>query len=256
MKKERIINFGRLVTIAEHFLYDALVSSVMRFYLLLLVLIVLFSSFAAQLAVIEQDAFRLALSSAMVRLLAVAVVIVQGCASLNEESRNGQLELTVALDVSRSQYIVGRALGAGLFAILLALLAVLALGWWSPGSQLALWGLGLACELVVMATFTLFVAVTFTSLATGVLLSLAFYLLSRFIEAFVLMAGADGGDTSSSVLVWISWLVPNFGRYSQSSWLIYGDAALALLIPVVVESIVICALLLLATLVDFHRREI
>jgi len=237
-------------------LSDAIFSTVSRIYLLLLLAVVLLSGFVAQLAVIEQDAFRLALSAGLVRLLAVAVVTVQGCASFIEETRNGQTELTLALNLSRGHYLAGRALGGVIYAGFLALLAMLAVGWWSPWSQVALWGVGLACELVVMSLFALFVATTFASLAASVLLAMAFYLLSRFIEAFVLMTSAIDTGGLSSAVVWISWLVPNFSRYNQSSWLIYADGDVIQLMPVIAESLLVGALLLLATLIDFHRREI
>ncbi len=111
-----------------------------------------------------------------------------------------------------------------------------------------------------MALFALFVSVTFSSLAAGVLLAMAFYLLSRFIEAFVLMTTVAGAGSFGAVLVWISWLVPNFGRYNQSSWLVYSDSGwsqiLPLLGPVLTETGVIGALLLVAAMVGFYRREI
>ncbi|RLA17283.1 MAG: hypothetical protein DRQ60_02405 [Gammaproteobacteria bacterium] len=224
--------------------------------MLLLLVVMMLGGFIAQLAVIEQDAFRLALSAGLVRLLAVAVVTVQGCASLNDEIRNGQVELTLALNLSRSHYLVGRALGGAIYAIFLALFAMLVVCWWAPWSQVMFWGLGLACELIVMALFALFVAVTFTSLAASLLVSVAFYLLSRFIEPFVLMTTAVGAGSYSSIVVWISWLVPNFSRYNQSSWLVYADGDVTQLVPVMAESFLVCGVLLLAALVDFHRREV
>lgn len=244
----------RIIIIAGHFLHDAVVSTLTRVYLLLLLLVMLGGGFVAELALIEQDAFRLGLSAALVRLLAVAVVVVQGSAGFSEESSNGQVELTLALDLSRGQYLLGRALGSGGYAVVLVLLALLAVGWWSPWEQLVLWASGLFMELLVMALFTLFVVVTFSSLATGIILSMAFYLLSRSIEAFVLMTTSAGGVGAG--LVWISWLIPNFNRYNQSSWLIYADGSPAQLLPIIGEALLVCLLLLLAALVDFHRREI
>ncbi len=117
----------RVLTIARHFLVDALRASVTRIYLLLLAMAVIAGGFVAQLAVIEQDVFRLSLVSAVIRLLAVAVVTVQGCASFSDQARHGQLELTLSLNMSRGHYLVGRALGGGFYALLLALLATLAL---------------------------------------------------------------------------------------------------------------------------------
>ena len=246
----------RIIIIAGHFLHDAVVSTLTRVYLLLLLLVMMGGGFVAELALIEQDAFRLGLSAALVRLLAVAVVVVQGSASFSEESSNGQVELTLALDLSRGQYLLGRALGSGGYAVVLVLLALLAVGWWSPWEQLVLWAIGLFMELLVMALFTLFVVVTFSSLATGIILSMAFYLLSRSIEAFVLMTTSVAAGGVGAGLVWISWLIPNFNRYNQSSWLIYADGSPAQLLPIIGEALLVCLLLLLAALVDFHRREI
>ncbi|MEL0083300.1 MAG: hypothetical protein VW985_09720 [Gammaproteobacteria bacterium] len=246
------------ITIAAHLLPDAVFSTVSRVFLLLIVVAVVFAGFMAQLAIIEQEAFRLTLIATLVRLSAVVVVIVQVCASFYDDAGNGQLEQTLSLNLTRGQYLTGRALGGAGYALFLSLLAMIAVGGWSPWPQTAFWALGLYCELLVMALFALFVMVTLSNLAVALLVAAAFYLLSRFIEGFVLMASVASSSAAgiNEILLGLSWLVPNFSRYNLSSWLVYGDVSLTQLGPVVGESLLVAALLLAAALVDFHRREL
>ena len=79
-----------------------MVGTLMRAYWLMLLLVMGVGWFAAELAVIEQNAFRLAVTAALLRPLAVMVVILQICTGFNEAVRVGQLQLVLSLNLSRN----------------------------------------------------------------------------------------------------------------------------------------------------------
>ena len=247
---------NRTLVIAQQTFQDGMAGLLMRAYLLLILLVVVLSWFAAELAIIEPNAFRLAITVALVRPLTAVVVILQICGGFNEAARTGQLQLVLSMDLSRSQYLTGRMIGGAGFAGLVAVATIFAVAPWSGWEATLIWATSLFFEMLLMSLFTLFVAVTFSSLGAAVLLSLSFYLLCRFIEPFVLMASASDTGLVSGFLVGLSWLLPNFGRYSQSSWLVYGDGNIGILSALLFEVLVVGSVLYLAALIDFNRREI
>ena len=247
---------NRTSTIGWHCLLDALAGTLTRVYFLMGLVVMLVAWFTAELAVIEQNAFRLAVTAALIRPLAVMVVILQICNGFNESVRAGQLQLLLSMDLSRSQYLVGRMIGGIGFASCIAVATIIAVVPWCTWDAAFLWIAALFFELAVMSLFALFVAVTFSSLGAAVLLSLSFYLLCRFIESFVLIASSTNSGMALEWLFGLSWLLPNFGRYSQSSWLIYGDGSWAVLQPLFFETLMVGAILFVAAMIDFSRREI
>ena len=247
---------NRTLVIARHCIEDALVGTLMRAYCLMVLLVMGVGWFAAELAVIEQNAFRLAVTAALLRPLAVLVVILQICTGFNEAVRVGQLQLVLSLNLSRNQYLLARVISGSCVAGLIAAIAIVSVAPWSGWEAGLLWVSGLFLELLLMSLFALFVVVTFGNLGAAVLVSLAFYLLCRFIESFVLMATASSTGAVMDLLTGLSWLMPNFGRFSQSSWLIYGDGSLLKLQPLLIETMTVGGVLVLAAMIDFSRREI
>ena len=75
--------------------------------------------------------------------------------------------------------------------MLVAALASAALAWLAPHPGLALWGVSLACELLLVVALTLFCALTFAQVMPAVSFVAAFYLLARMIGAIRLIAGSD-----------------------------------------------------------------
>ena len=65
----------------------------------------------------------------------------------------------------------------------------LALAWLAPLSGVALWGMSLACELMLVSALTLFCIITFVQIMPAVSFVLGFYLLARSIAAVKLLSG-------------------------------------------------------------------
>jgi len=158
---------NRTLAIALHSIEDALVGTLMRAYCLLLLLVMGVGWFAAELAVIEQNAFRLAVTAALLRPLAVMVVILQVCTGFNEAVRVGQLQLVLSLNLSRNQYLLGRVISGSCIAGLIAGVAIVSVAPWSGWDAGLLWVSSFFLELLLMSLFALFVVVTFGSLGAG-----------------------------------------------------------------------------------------
>jgi len=99
--------------------------------------------------------------------------------------------------------------------------------------------------------------------AAAVLAVGGFYLLSRAIDAIVLLGhgplvdpAAPTGAIATHVVETIAWFLPALGRHAQSAWLV-GDTAppMATVLGQLGSAAVYLVLLAAVGLIDFARRE-
>ena len=217
------------------------------------------SAFVAELALTEGARVRVLTFAALARpgmvlLLALAVLNAQA-RELNERG----LELLLSLDLRRADYVLGKALGYGLAGLVLATVA--GLGAWlagaGPASALA-WSTALACELILVAAFSLFCAVSLGQLTASAAAVAGFYVLARAAaELRLLSHSAAAGDPLRTALGWLAdglaLLLPRLDLYARTDWLL--DPAAAPLAWVLLQTVIYLAVLLAATLHDFYRKS-
>lgn len=234
-------------------------------WLLLLTLACAFaaSQLAAELAITEGSRFRAALLAGGVRFSWVFVLAVHVIGSLTRELNERGFEVALALEVDRSTWVIGKLAGFLLPALVSALLlfplfALLA----SPGGAAA-WCLTLAFELAIVVAAALLFTLNLASMPAAALLTAGFYLLARAIDALVLIASsspllAPGAwrDVAQLVVGALAWLLPELGRFAQASWLTGELPAAPTLALMGVQCAACVALLCVAALVDFHRRDL
>jgi hypothetical protein len=162
----------------------------------------------------------------------------------------------------RSSYFFGKLAGYAAVALALALISSLPLVLFAPAPQVTLWGLSLACELLIVTAFALFCVLSLTQVISALAAVAGFYLLSRSISALQIMAANPLSDVLSSgqqlvnfVIDAIAFLLPGLDRMTQTGWLIYSAPTPAETMGLLAQTAVYVLLLCGATLFDLQRKN-
>jgi hypothetical protein len=120
--------------------------------------LLLASLFVQQVAIAESARVQTGFLAASVRLAMVFLLCLHVASSMAREFNDKGIELTLSLALPRAGYFFGKLLGFGAAAVLVAELACAALAWVAPHPGLVLWGVSLACELLLVVALTLLCA--------------------------------------------------------------------------------------------------
>ena len=221
------------------------------------------SLFVNQIAITESGRLQWSFYASGLRLAAVLTLAAYITSSMVRELNEKGLEMVLALDLPRTAYVAGKLLAFLGVGAAMAVLAALPLALARPVDAVAVWTLSLVCELAIVAAFAVFCIVSFTQVVPALLLIVAFYLLARTIDALRLMSESAildelGGARSLFEYAFdaIALLLPAFDRFTQTEWIAAGSVGAAALAPIVMQTLVYILLLLGASLIDFHRREL
>jgi ABC-type transport system involved in multi-copper enzyme maturation permease subunit len=221
------------------------------------------SLFVRQIAITESERLQWSFYASGVRLGAVLTLALYITSSMVREFNEKGLEMVLALDLSRGFYVAGKVAAFLALGVFLALAAAFPLAWVRPLEVVTLWFASLACELAIIGVFATFCVVSFQQVVPSVLLTAAFYLLARTIDALRLMSESAvldqlGGTRALFEYAFegIALLLPAFDRFTATEWVADAHIDDGLLLPIAVQTLVYVLLLFGATLVDFSRREL
>jgi hypothetical protein len=219
------------------------------------------AAFLSQLALTESIALQAAILAALLRACAVFLVAAQVASSLLREMSDKGLEQMLSLPLSRSTQYLGRLAGfAGCGVALAVAFSITLLPWAAPGA-VALWGLSLALETVLVAAAMLFFTMTLAQLVPAIAATAGLYLLGRSMAAIQAMAygpGADGsfaGQTARVAVDGLALLLPALENVTRTEWLLYGPPSAGAYAAALGGLLLYTALLAAAGLFDFHRRN-
>jgi ABC-type transport system involved in multi-copper enzyme maturation permease subunit len=254
---------SKVLAIARFTLLEAVRARLLWLVLAALAGLLLASLFVQQVAIAESARVQTGFLAASVRLAMVFLLCLHVASSMAREFNDKGIELTLSLALPRAGYFFGKLLGFGAAAVLVAALASAALAWLAPLPGLALWGVSLACELLLVVALTLFCALTFAQIMPAVSFVAAFYLLARMIGAIRLIAGSDllpQREWTQRALTWLveamSLLLPDLSRFTATGWLVNGTESLPALMFVLAQTAIYGALLVLAGLFDLYRKNL
>lgn len=223
---------------------------------------VMLGLFVQALAITETTQFQSSLVGAMLRLAAVAVMGLYVITRLSQEFSNKTIEFILAMQLTRSEYVVGKLAGYFVLAGVIASVFSLSLMMYVPGFQLLVWGISLWGELSIVVAFSVFCVIVFTQTYLALLAVLAFYLVSRMMTSILLLATAPlaaTGEFSQSVLAplmaVLDYAIPNLDQFAQSQWLVYHSATWQDIGTTVIVSVGYVLLFLAVTLCDFYRKN-
>ena len=219
--------------------------------------------FAGEVAITETQGFRSGILGAWLRSCAVFTVGAFVISSTLCEIRDKGIDLVLSMAVPRAVYCAGKLAGFAAVAVLSASACALALAWFAPLPQTALWAATLGLELLIVAAMSLLCVFTFSQVASAMSAVLGFYLLSRSMAALQLMAhepaALSGSAAQSFMRAFVdalAYLLPDLDRFTASEWLIHGTGTFADLGFAAVQAAVYTAVLGAAALVDLYRRAL
>ena len=219
--------------------------------------------FAGEIAITETQGFRSGLLGTWLRWWAVFTVSAFAVASAVGDVHDKGLELMLSMPVPRGVYCAGKLAGFAAVGLFSATACALALAWFAPLPQTALWAASLALELLIVAAMSLLCVFTFTRIAWAMSTVLGFYVLSRSMAALQLIAHAPAAEPG--LVAWpfiralvdaLAYLLPDIDRFTESEWLIHGAGTLADLGFAAAQAAVYTALLGAAALFDLYRRAL
>ncbi len=219
------------------------------------------AAFLGEIAITEAARIQSTVVAAAMRLFAVFLVAGLVVASMVRESHDKVLEVLLAKPLPRASYVFGKLAGFAAVAACIAFILSTPLLLVTPAERVALWGLSLACELLIVVAASVFCVVTLHQVITALAAVLAFYLLARSIGALQIMAGAVVGtpswsDHTATVIVQgIALLLPSLQRFAQTTWLVDASPGWNALGRAGAETLVYVALLTGAALFDLYRQD-
>lgn len=221
------------------------------------------SQFVAEIAIAESAAFQSSFLAAMLRFFAVFTIALFVITSMVREFDDKGLELVLSLPIPRYHYFFGKLLGFSVLAIMTAILCGFVLLVHAPAGQVALWVFSLSCELLIITALSLLCLFTLHQVTLALSAVMAFYLLSRSIEAMQLMARNPivDSDSLSQRLIegfvdGVAFLLPDLARFTSTEWLVYGTGGWQNVAPIAGQSLIYLALLAGAALFDLYRKNL
>jgi len=221
------------------------------------------SQFVSEVAITESVAFRSSFLAAMLRFFAVFTIALFVITSMVREFDDKGLVLFLSLPIPRYLYFLVKLLGFSLLAVMTAIFCGLVLLVHAPPGQVALWVFSLSCELLIITALSLLCLFTFSQVTIALSVVMAFYLLSRSIEAMQLMARSPivRIDPWSQSLIThfidgVAFLLPDFARFTSSEWLVYHTGGWQELAPIAAQTLVYLVLLAGAALFDLYRKNL
>jgi hypothetical protein len=252
-----------ILTIARYTLLEAWRTRLLLLAAAVLAFVWAGSLFIHGIAITESERMQWSFFAAGARLASVFMLALYITSSMVREFNEKGLELVLAIDLPRSNYILGKLGGFIGVAFVLALMAALPLVALAPAGVGAVWATTLFLELTIVSALSVFCIVSFSHVLPAFTLIIGFYLLARTITAIRLMSdtpllGAMGGarpaiDFGVDVLAYV---IPPLDRFAATEWIASKAVDTDVIGFAVVQTAVAVALLLGAALFDFYRREI
>lgn len=211
-------------------------------------------------AIVEQDAFANVFAASGLRITGVLGLVLFVVFYVRRAFESKDVEFLLSRPVSRTQFLLSQAAAFSCLAIITGLiesfcLSVFTPGFYSPG--LALWGVSVIIENIIMVNVALFFALIVQSASSCVLASAGFYMLARLMGEIlgIIDAGVQmpGGRILSWIIQAISVVTPRLDLMAQSSWLVYGPSGTGFGF-LLLQGLIFSTLILIAARIDLARR--
>ena len=253
---------SRAATIARYTLLEAWRTRLPAIVVIVLALLVSAGFFVEQLAITEAARFSTAFYAAAARWATVFVVALHVLAAIARELDDKVLDVVLALDLPRSDYVLGRLAGFTVVAGLIAAAACLPLAMSTPATALLQWGISLAFEVAIIAALALFCAITFNQIVPAAGFVAAFYVLARALTALRLISAnpiADAGTyLHQAIALFVEGLalvLPALESWTRTDWLVNQPASWSALSAIAAQGALYVALLGAAAMFDLYRKN-
>jgi ABC-type Na+ efflux pump permease subunit len=257
------MNHNLLLTIAKYSILEAVRDKFLLFILMGVIIFFCVSLFIGELAITEGIQMQSALLASTLRLFSVFTMGLFVITSMIREFNDKGFELILSHPVPRSSYYFGKFAGFSVVAFLIALMSACCLYLYVPANITLFWSFSLFCELLIIIALSLLSLFSFNSITISFSVVMAFYVLSRSIEAIqlisdspILASGSMSHQFINGLLDIIAYIIPDLHKFTQTDWLVYITDFNAELFIVIGQTLIYVILLSSVALFDLYRKEL
>ena len=251
----------KIIAIARFTLLEAARSRLSWLVLGTVLVLCLASLLVRELAITESQRIQVSFLASLLRITNALVIAVFIISTLHREFNDKVPTLVLALDVARSQFVLGKALGLSLVAALVAFIFALPLALFAPAATWWPWTISLLLESAMIAAVSLFCGFSLRSVAAGFLFTIGFYVLAKSVAAIQLISHASLNAASvthrymTGLLDTLALLLPRLDQFAQTRWLVDGIES-AVLGGLALQTIIFVALVTSAAMFDLYRKNL
>ncbi len=257
------MNHNLLLTIAKYSIWEAIRDKFLVFILTGIIIFFCISLFIGELAITEGAQTQTSILSSVLRLFSVFTIGLFVITSMIREFNDKGFELILSHPVPRSSYYFGKFAGFSAVAIFIALISASCLCIYVPVNLALYWSFSLFCELLIIISLSLLCLFSFNSITISFSVVMAFYVLSRSIEAIqlisdspILAIGSVSHKFMNGLLDVIAFLIPDLYKFTQTGWLIYQTDFNTNIVIVIGQTLIYIILISCVALFDLYRKEL
>ena len=220
------------------------------------------AEFIGELSITETRQVQAAVTASLLRVFSISVICLFVMTGVLRELNDKGLEVILSLPMPRYVYLSGKFFGFAGLSLFISVLPAVLLLLYAPAVQVGFWSLSLFCEHLLIISLSLVCMLTFSDISLSFISVMAFYLLSRSMEAICLLSADPvftpdtiSQDFMNIMVNALALLLPDLHAFTRSEWLVYGvdtDAVGAVLI----QTLVYLPVLLSAGLFDLYRKNL
>jgi ABC-type transport system involved in multi-copper enzyme maturation permease subunit len=251
----------KILAIARFTLLEAARSRLSWLVLGAVLVLVLASLLVRELAITDSQRLQLAFLASLLRATSALLSAIFIISSLQREFNDKVPTLLLALDLPRSHFVLGKAAGLSLAAMLIALSCAAPLALFAPAAAWWPWTLSLLLETAIVAAVALFCGISLRSVSAGLLFSVGFYVLAKSLAAIQLISHASLNAATLSqrymtgLLDTLALLLPRLDQFAPTPWLVDGIATTGLT-GLALQALIFVALATSAAMFDLYRKNL
>ncbi len=213
-------------------------------------------------AFLESQEMTITYAAGSSRVMLMLGLIVFVCFHIRSAFDTKEIDVILSRPISRGNLVVAYWLGFMLVAVILLLPIVVIVGLVGAPSMsgFGYWVLSLLLEAGIVVSLALFSAFALRSAVTSVLGCMGLYVVSRMMVFFVMTA--ENPMFNNLKYIWLRFLlqgissvVPRLDFFGKSEWLIYGVKSSTELQVFILQAAIFIPLLLVASILDFKRKQ-
>ncbi|MBF0193756.1 MAG: ABC transporter permease [Magnetococcales bacterium] len=263
MNNNKFSNLQPIITIAEITALEGVKTKLIPLVIVVLIFGAILASFAGTLSVVEIHAVQSAVIGSYLRFAGVLVVCLFVLNAQVRELNDKGLDLVLALPIPRSSYFFGKLAGFATIAFFITVLFSITLLFYADTYQVALWGVSLFFELLIVTALSLLCLFTFNQLPAAFTTVFVIYLLSRVLTSLILVGHGPimpkyviVNELMNMVMAGLAFVLPALDRFTNSAWLVYNTGTFDDLNFVIGQGLIYVTLLSAAALLDFYRKNL
>ncbi len=255
--------FRQIRVIAKYTFIEAVRNRLLWMLAIFLISAFAVTEFVADIAITDQRQIQLAILSNLLRYSGIGLLATLIVSSGIRDQQDKSLEFMLALPISRTGHFLGKLGGFMILSLLISVAFGLLLSLYADSSGVLIWSLSYWFELTLVSCLGLVASFSFRHVLAGLGSVLLFYLLARTLESIVLVSQGPlvtseslGQRFIDGFFSLLHVLLPALDRFSQTSWLVYGDYTTQSVTAMLIQAVIYIPLLSAVALVDFHRKNI